>query len=60
MLAGGKAKRFGDNKSQAKLGDKILIDYILSEILTQFKTVLIVANEPINHLSSDKIIKIED
>ena len=60
VLAGGKAKRFGDNKSQAKLGDKILIDYILSEILTQFKTVLIVANEPINHLTSDKIIKIED
>tara|TARA_B100000035_G_scaffold253178_1_gene222524 strand:- start:36 stop:659 length:624 start_codon:yes stop_codon:yes gene_type:complete len=60
VLAGGKAKRFGDNKSQAKLGDKILIDYILSEILTQFKTVLIVANERINHLSSDKIIKIED
>ena len=60
VLAGGKAKRFGGNKSQAKLRDKILIDYILSEILEQFSEVLIVANDPINHLSSNKILKIED
>ena len=49
VLAGGKAKRFGGNKSQAQLRDKILIDYILSEILEQFNEVLIVANDPINH-----------
>ena len=60
VLAGGKAKRFGGNKSQAQLRDKILIDYILSEILEQFNEVLIVANDPINHLSSNKILKIED
>ena len=60
VLAGGKAKRFGGNKSQAQLGDKILIDYILSEILKQFNEVLIVANDPINHLSSNNILKIED
>ena len=60
VLAGGKAKRFGGNKPQAKLRDKILIDYILSEILKQFNEVLIVANDPINHLSSEKILKIED
>tara|TARA_B100000029_G_scaffold256984_1_gene253791 strand:+ start:806 stop:1411 length:606 start_codon:yes stop_codon:yes gene_type:complete len=60
VLAGGKAKRFGGNKSHAKLRNKILIDYILSEILKQFNEVLIVANDPINHLSSNKILKIED
>ena len=60
VLAGGKAKRFGGNKPEAKLRDKILIDYILSEILKQFNEVLIVANDPINHLSSNKILKIED
>ena len=60
VLAGGKAKRFGGSKSQAQLGGKILIDYILSEILKQFNEVLIVANDPINHLSSNKILKIED
>ena len=36
VLAGGKAKRFGGNKPEAKLRDKILIDYILSEILKVF------------------------
>ena len=36
VLAGGKSKRFGRDKSQVKLGDKILIDYILTEIIDQF------------------------
>jgi molybdopterin-guanine dinucleotide biosynthesis protein A len=60
VLAGGKSKRFGDDKSQAKLGGKILIDYILSEIENKFDEVLIVANDPIQHLSSSKIQKTED
>ena len=60
VLAGGKSKRFGKDKSQAKLGGKILIDYILSELVSEFKEVLIVANDPIKHLSSNKIIKIQD
>ena len=60
VLAGGKSKRFGEDKSQTQLGSKILIDYILSEIINDFNEVIIVANDPIKHLSSDKIIKIED
>jgi len=60
VLAGGKSKRFGEDKSQIQLGSKILIDYILSEIINDFNEVIIVANEPIKHLSSDKITKIED
>ena len=60
VLAGGKSKRFGEDKSQAKLRGKILIDYILRETTNNFKEVLIVANSSINHLNSDKIIKIED
>ena len=36
VLAGGKSKRFGEDKSQAKLGGKILIDYILKEITKRF------------------------
>ena len=50
VLAGGKSKRFGEDKSQAKLGEKILIDYILSELVEEFKEVLIVANDPIKHI----------
>ena len=60
VLAGGKSKRFGEDKSQVKLGSKILIDYILTELVDDFKEVLIVANNSINHLSSNKIIIIED
>tara|TARA_Y100000389_G_scaffold127134_1_gene124483 strand:+ start:466 stop:1071 length:606 start_codon:yes stop_codon:yes gene_type:complete len=60
VLAGGKSKRFGEDKSQALLGDKMLIDFILSEIINDFNEILIVANKPIKHLASDKIKKIED
>ena len=60
VLAGGKSKRFGEDKSQTQLGSKILIDYILSEIINDFNEVIIVANDPIKHLLSDKIIKIKD
>ncbi len=60
VLAGGKSKRFGEDKSQAKLGGKILINYILEEITKNFNEVLIVANNSIQYLNSDKIIKIED
>tara|TARA_B100000902_G_scaffold262047_1_gene248290 strand:- start:2079 stop:2684 length:606 start_codon:yes stop_codon:yes gene_type:complete len=60
VLAGGKSKRFGEDKSQVKLGEKILIDYILSELTGEFNELLIVANNPIRHLLSDKITKIKD
>ena len=55
VLAGGKSQRFGQNKSQVKLQDKLLIDYILSEIINEFHEILIVANEPINFMNSKKI-----
>ena len=55
VLAGGKSKRFGRDKSQVKLGDKMLIDYILNEIKDLYKDILIVTNEPIKFLNSNKI-----
>ena len=55
VLAGGKSKRFGRDKSQVKLGNKILIDYILTEIVDFYKDILIVTNEPIKFLDSNKI-----
>jgi len=60
VLAGGKSQRFGKNKSQVKLKDKILIDYILSEIIDEFKETLIVTNEPIRFMKSDKISTTKD
>ena len=60
VLAGGKSQRFGQDKSQVKLQDKLLIDYILSEIINEFHEILIVANDPINFMNSKKISSIKD
>ncbi|MDA9615703.1 molybdenum cofactor guanylyltransferase [Candidatus Pelagibacter sp.] len=60
VLAGGKSVRLGMDKSQVKLADKLLIDYILSEIIEEFKEILIVANNSIDFQKSNKISVIED
>jgi len=60
VLAGGKSLRFGKDKSQVKLNNKSLIDHILSEILTEFKELLIVSNNSIKFNKSEKISIIGD
>ena len=60
VLAGGKSQRFGEDKSQVTLANKQLIDYVLSEIIDQFKEVLIISNNSINFQNSQKITKIQD
>ena len=60
VLAGGKSKRFGEDKSQVKLHGKILIDYILSEIIDQFNEILVVTNNPIRFKDSSKILTTKD
>ena len=41
LLAGGKSQRFGEDKSQVKLAGKLLIDHMLTEIIDEFKELLI-------------------
>ena len=60
VLAGGKSQRFGQNKSQVKLKNQLLIDYILKEIVDEFKEILIIANEPIKFMKSKNISIIKD
>jgi len=60
VLAGGKSKRFGEDKSQVKLHGKILIDYILSEIMDQFNEILVVTNNRIRFKDSSKILTTKD
>ncbi len=55
VLAGGKSQRFGQDKSQVKLQDKLLIDYVLNEIIDEYNEILIIANESINFMKSKKI-----
>ena len=60
VLAGGKSLRFGEDKSQVKLNNKSLIDHILSEVLTEFKELLIVSNNLIEFNKSENISIISD
>ena len=55
VLAGGKSQRFGRDKSQVKLHNKLMIDYILKEIVNEFEETLIIANEPIKFMRSENI-----
>ena len=60
VLAGGKSQRFGEDKSQVKLAGKSLIDHMLTEIIDEFKELLIVSNNKISFHNSEKISIIED
>ena len=60
VLAGGKSQRFGQDKSQVKLQNKLLIDYILEEIVDEFEETLIIANEPIKFMQSKNISVTKD
>ena len=58
VLAGGRSHRFGRDKSQTKLQDKLLIDYILNEIITEFNEILIIANNHINFMQSKHLLEV--
>jgi molybdopterin-guanine dinucleotide biosynthesis protein A len=44
VLAGGKSKRFGDDKTTAKLGNKSLLDHTIEKIEKKFHEILIISN----------------
>ena len=44
VLAGGKSKRFGDDKTAAKLGEKTLLDHTVEKIEKKFDEILIISN----------------
>ena len=58
VLAGGKSKRFGEDKNHIKLGDKTLLEHVLYKITNKFKEVLIVSshNQEIKKLKNVTII----
>ena len=47
ILAGGKSKRFGEDKTKVKLNGKTLIEHTLEKIKSKFNTVIIVSNNEI-------------
>ena len=44
VLAGGKSKRFGEDKNHIKLGDKTLLEHVLFKINNKFREILIVSS----------------
>ena len=56
ILAGGKSKRFGEDKNLAKLGSISLIEHTIYKIREKFKKILIIAN---NDLKMEKFKDIE-
>ena len=47
ILAGGKSKRFGQDKSEVKLGDKTLLEHTLHKIKSKFSKIIIVSNRKV-------------
>ena len=60
VLAGGRSKRFGKDKNQAKLGNLTLLEHVLFKIRDEFKEVVIVSNHHLNFKKIDKIHLIPD
>ena len=48
ILAGGKSRRFGGDKSKAKLGDLTLLDHTIQKLKKKFDEILIISNEENN------------
>ena len=53
ILAGGKSRRFGGNKANAKLGDLTLIEHTIQKLKNRFKEILIISNEESNKIISN-------
>ena len=45
VLAGGKSKRFGQDKNQVKLGNFTLLEHVIFKIINEYKEVLVVSNQ---------------
>ena len=60
VLAGGKSKRFGEDKNHIKLGNKTLLEHVLHKINNKFIEILIVSSRPLKIQITKKITIIED
>ena len=60
VLAGGKSKRFGEDKNQIKLGEKTLLEHVLSKINNKFEEILIVSSHNLEIKKSENITIIPD
>ena len=60
ILAGGKSSRFGSNKADAHLGDKTLLEHIISKVEKNFLEVLIVSNKESIKINKKNVFLVKD
>jgi molybdopterin-guanine dinucleotide biosynthesis protein A len=60
ILAGGKSSRFGEDKSNIRLGSKTLLDHTIDKIEKEFSEVLIISNNEEYNLKNKKIHTVKD
>ena len=60
ILAGGKSSRFGEDKSNIKLGNKTLLNHTVDRIEKEFSEVLIISNNKKYNFKNKKIYTVKD
>ena len=60
VLAGGKSKRFGDDKTTAKLGNKTLLNQTFEKIEQSFHEILIISNNETNVSNKKNVFSTKD
>jgi len=60
ILAGGKSSRFGEDKSNIRLGNKTLLDHTINKIEKKFSEILIISNNKKYNYKNKKIYTVKD
>ena len=60
ILAGGKSRRFGEDKSKIKLGNKTLLEHVIDKVKKEFSELLIISNSQNYKFTSKRIFLVQD
>ena len=60
ILAGGKSSRFGEDKSNIRLGSNTLLEHTINKIEKEFSEVLIISNNKKYNFKNKKIYTVKD
>ena len=60
ILAGGKSRRFGEDKSKIKLGNKTLLEHVIDKVEKEFSELLIISNNQNYRFTSKRIFLVQD
>ena len=60
ILAGGKSSRFGEDKSNIRLGNKTLLEHTIDKIEKEFSEVLIITKDKKHNFKNKKIYTVND